>query len=178
MGQGQNLHTSKLAEETGHYFSIRGDKVVFTSFKSIDGQKAALEVSHGDGALIDYSFKFKSDGTYSGGKATYLDPKKATNIVHEILDGKIKTGDILRIAGERLENPAHAEARIASALHYANRKGFTGTLNMVGTTRLIAGNTVDLVGFGRYSGKRLIDTSSHSLDRSGYRSTGELVDAR
>lgn len=168
----------RLAEETGHYFGIRGDKAVFTNFKSIDGQKAVFEISRHDGGLIDYDFKFESTGTFSKGKASYLDQNTAKNTEHEETDSQVITGDTLRLSGQRLENSAHARARIKSALHYANRKGFTGSVSMVGTTRLIAGNTVELVGFGKYSGKRLIDSSSHSLDRSGYSSTGELVNAR
>lgn len=168
----------RLAEETGHYFGIRGDVAVFTSFKSIDGQDAVFQISRHATGLVDYDFKFKSAGTYSAGKATYLDQRTAKNTEHDETDDRVKTGDTLRLSGERFESPAHAKARIRSALHYANRKGFTGSVNMVGTTRLIAGNTVELVGFGKYSGKRLIDSSSHSLDRGGYYSTGELVDAR
>lgn len=168
----------RLAEETGHYFGIRADVAVFTSFKSIDGQDAALQVSRHENGLIDYDFKFKSTGTFAKGKATYLDQDTAKNTEHNETDVRVKTGDTLRLSGERFENPAHAAARLKSEMHYANRKGFTGTVSMVGTTRLIAGNTVELLGFGKYSGKRLIDSSSHSLDRSGYYSTGELVDAR
>lgn len=169
---------TRLGEETGHYFGIRGDKAVFTSFKSIDGQDAVFQVSREGGRLVDYDFGFKSADTYSKGKATYLDPNTARNTEHSETDERIKTGDTLRLSGQRFETPAHAKARLKSAMHFANRKVFTGSLNLVGTTQLIAGNTVELVGFGKYSGKRLIDSSSHSLDRGGYFSTGELVDAR
>ena len=91
---------------------------------------------------------------------------------------RVQPGDTLRIAGERMESPGHARARVKSAMHYANRTGFTGTIDMVGNTRLIAGNTVELIGFGQYSGKRLINSASHSMARGGYTTSGELVDAR
>lgn len=168
----------RLAEETGHYFSVRNDKATFTSFASVDGQGPAFELYHGDRALIDYAFRFKSERTYSKGEARYLDQNKKKVTKQTVSDGTITTGDTLKIAGERMESQAHAKARLKSAMHYANREGFEGSFTMVGNTKALAGNTVGLVGFGQYSGKRLINSSGHSLDRTGYRSTGELVDAK
>lgn len=168
----------RLAEETGHYFGIHNNKVIFTSFKSIDGQSPALTIFHGDRALTDYHFTFKSEGTYSEGQATYLDQNKKENTKQQESDSKVTTGDTLKIAGERMESQAHAKARIGSAMHYANRLGFTGNVDMVGNTKLIAGNVAKIVGFGKYNGNRLIDSSSHGLVRGGYTSSADLVDAR
>lgn len=168
----------RLAEETGHYFNLRGKTIIFTSFASVDGQDPAVKLFHGDRQLTDYDFRFQSDGTYSRGKATYLDERSGKTNEYEEVDPKVKTGDVLKISGERLESAVHARARTKADLHFANRQRFNGSVTTVGSVRLVAGNTVELVGFGRYSGKRVIDSASHSLARGGYTTQAELVDAR
>lgn len=168
----------RLAEETGHYCNLRGNALIFTNFASIDGLPPASLIYHGDRKLIDYDFRFQSHETYSSGKTSYLDERNAKNNEYEEDDPRVTTGDTLRITGERLESAAHAEARLKSELHYANRNRFAGSITCVGSVALAAGNTVELVGFGGYSGKRVIDSSSHTLERGGYTTVAELVDAR
>ncbi|MDZ7822962.1 MAG: hypothetical protein U5K75_02250 [Ahrensia sp.] len=110
-----------MAEETGHYFNVRNKKLIFTNFKSIDGRGAALSVFHGDRALMDYSFQFKTVDSYSKGKAAYLDQNKKKKNEHEESDGKIKTGDTLfRRAHETKSHAAAAQ----SEMHFKTRKFF------------------------------------------------------
>ncbi|MCC2099023.1 MAG: late control protein D [Hyphomicrobiales bacterium] len=169
---------TRLAEETGHYFAVRdAKKIVFTKFKSVDSRGAALAVFHGDRQLINYNLKFKTDKTYSKGKATYLDQDKKKTTTHEESEPKVKTGDTLRIAGERMESKAHAKARVKSAMHLKNRLHKTGSIETVGNVALIAGNTVQLTGFGQYDGKMVINSATHTMTRSGYISKAELADA-
>lgn len=168
----------RFGRETGHYVNLRGEVLVFTCFASIDGLPPARIVALNDGALIDYSCRFQSTDTYSKGKASYLDEQSAKPNEYEEDDPRVKTGDTLRITGERLETVGHAEARVKSELHHANRLRFSGSFSLVGAADLVAGNTVELVGFGKYSGKRVIESSTHTIDRDGYETTVELVDAR
>lgn len=168
----------RLAEETGHYFNLLGQAIVFTNFASVDGLAPVNQIFHGDRQLIDYDFKFQSSGTYSKGKASYLAQNSGEAIEYEEDDPLITTGDTLRITGERLESAGHARARVKSGLHFANRNRFHGAATLVGSASLVAGNTAALIGFGQYSGTRVINSSSHTLDRSGYTTTVELVDAR
>ena len=168
----------RFAEETGHYCNLRGSTIIFTSFASIDGIFPTSTIYHGDRQLIDYDFRFKSEGTYSSGKASYLDENKGEKLEHAEQDERVKTGDTLRITGERLETVGHAAARIKSEMHFANRLLFTGNVTTVGSASMVAGNTTELMGFGGYSGTRVIDSSSHTLERGGYTTTLELVDAR
>ena len=169
---------TRLAEETGHYFTVKGKRAIFTSFKSVDGRGPSLTIFHGDRQLLSYSLKQETNDTYSKAKVSYLDQNKKEATTHEETDSDIKTGDELKISGERVESKAHAQARAKSALHYKNRKSNSGSVEMVGNVRVIAGNTFELVGFGKYSGKRLFESASHSMSRSGYTCSAEFVDAK
>lgn len=169
---------TRLGEETGHYVAVRGKRLIVTEHGSIDGQDAAFAIFHGDRALSDYRFRIQSAETYSKAKASYFDQNKKETTTHEETDPKVKTGDTLKISGERMESKAHAEARAKSELHMKNREAFNGSVEMVGTVKLVAGACVNLVGFGRYDRKAVVESSSHTLTRGGYTSSGELKDAR
>lgn len=171
---------TRLAEDTGHYFSPRGTRAIFTSIRSIDGQAAALTISHAQfgTTLLDYRIRDQTADTYSKAKVTALDEDKKEKIEAEEEDGDVRTGDTLRIAGERVENPAQAKALAKSRLHFKNRKKRSGSITVVGNVRLLAGVIVDLVDFGKYSGPLLVDRSSHTMTRGGYTSSGELLSAK
>ncbi len=171
---------TRLAEDTGHYFAAKGKRAVFTNFKSVDGQSPALTVSHNmfGTNLISYSLKEQTAETYSKAKASYLDRDKKENIEAEETDNQVKTGDTLRISGERTESTANARALVKSRLHFANRKRRSGSISIVGDVRAIAGCVIELGDFGQYSGLYLIDRSVHVMTRGGYQTDAELLDAR
>lgn len=171
---------TRLAEDTGHYFSVRGNRAVFTSFRSVDGRAAALTVSHTQlgTQLLSYRLKQQTAETYSKAKVTAWDENEKQMIEAEEEDADVKTGDTLRISGERVENAAQAKALAKSRLHYANRKSTSGSISMVGTVRLVAGIVVDMAGFGKYSGPLLVDRSNHSMSRGGYTTGADLVKAK
>lgn len=60
-----------------------------------------------------------------------------------------------------------AEATARALLDEANRVRASGSLTVSGQTRLVAGSTFELVGMGRLSGKYMVQSSKHSMDRSG-----------
>lgn len=171
---------TRLAEDTGHYFSARGSRAIFTSIRSIDGQAAALTISHKQlgTTLLDYRIRDQTAETYSKAKVTGLDEEKKEKIEVEEEDGDVKTGDTLRIAGERVENPSQARVLAKSRLHFTNRKKRSGSIELVGNVRLLAGVVVDMIDFGKYSGPLLVDSSSHTMTREGYTSSGELLSAK
>lgn len=173
----------RLAEDTGHYFSVRNDRLVFTNYQSIDGRKAPITIHLEDklrdnGPLIDYNFAFQSTETYSKGSAQYSDPDKKEVVKAEAEDSRIKTGDELKVRGERVESEANAMALVKARMHMKNRKHKTGSITMIGNTLALAGNTLDAEGFGRYDDRFVIDSSTHAVSRSGYTSSVEFSVAK
>lgn len=171
---------TRLAEDTGHYFSVRGKRAIFTSFKSVDGRAAALTIRHAmvGTTLLSYSLKNQTAETYSSAKVTYLDERKKEMIEAEEQDGEVKTGDTLRVSGERVENAGQAQALAKSRLHYKNRKQTSGSISLVGDVRVVAGIVVEMADFGKYSGRMLVNSSTHSMSRGGYTTGAELVKAK
>ncbi|UXU00623.1 late control protein D [Agrobacterium tumefaciens] len=171
---------TRLAEDTGHYFSVRGSRAIFTSIKSVDGRAAALTISHAQLGmqLLSYRFRFQTDKTYSKAKVTAMDENQKSKIEAEVEDGDVTTGDVLNITGERVENAAQAEMLAKSRLHRKNRKSLSGSVEMVGNVSAVAGVVVETSGFGRYDALLVIDSSRHTMSRSGYTTGAELVKAK
>lgn len=171
---------TRLAEDTGHYFTVRGKRAVFTSITSVDGRAAALAISHAQIGMIltRYRLKEQTTETYSKAKVRHLHDNDKTLIEAQEDDDQVKTGDTLAITGERVESPAHAKALARSRLHFKNRKRRSGSVSLVGDVRALAGVVIDMAGFGKYSGRYLIDRSTHEMTRDGYTTEAELVDAR
>lgn len=169
----------RLAEETGHYFTVRGSRAVFTNYQSVDGRAPPLIIhledkARDNGPLIDYNLSFQSTETYSKGSAQYADPDKKAVTKAEMMDDRIMTGDELKIRGERIESEANAMALLKAEMHMANRKHKQGSITMIGNTKALAGSTIGVVGFGRYDDRYVIDASSHALSRSGYTTSVEM----
>lgn len=75
-------------------------------------------------------------------------------------------GDVLR-ERIRVESVAQAEVQAESLLRAANRLQVTGTLDVPGNQRLVAGCKVELTDMGRLSGQYLVDKSVHTMSRRG-----------
>ncbi len=171
---------TRLAEDTGHYFSVRGKRAIFTSIKSVDSRAAALTISHAQLGvqLLSYRFRFQTDKTYSKAKVTAMDENQKSKIEAEVEDSDVTTGDVLNITGERVENAAQAEKLAKSRLHRKNRKSLSGSVEMVGNISAVAGVVAETKGFGRYDALLVIDSSTHKMSRSGYTTGAQLVKAK
>ena len=158
----------KIAEDTGHYFTVKGKQAVFVKREAIEKQEPILifSLTNRD-YLKSWNMKEESSGTYSKAEVEYFDGKKNKNHKGEAEDKDVKTGDVLKIK-ERVESPAHAKKLAKARLDAANDIKLTGSIEFVGLPDLIAGVIIGLdETFGRYKGKYLIGPSDHSITRGG-----------
>ena len=167
----------RLGEETGHYVNVRGQKLIFTNFKSLDSQSAAFQIFHGDRRVTKATFQFQTKETYSKAKVSYLDARTKEKIEHEEPDPDVKTGDTLSIT-ERVEDKSQAEELAKSRLHMKNRHRKIGTYAGVGDSRVMAGVVAEASGFGQYDDNYLFQSTAHAMSRSGHTCSGKLVLAR
>jgi phage protein D len=84
-------------------------------------------------------------------------------------------GNVLRVT-ERAESVAQAEMKARAKLQAANRIKGTGSIDIIGRTKLVAGVTIEITDMARFSGKYAVQKSTHRADRSGaYTSSAELT---
>lgn len=166
----------RLAEDTGHYFTVKGKQAVFIKRESLEEQSPVHIFSlEAHDYLKNWSCQEETTGTYSEAQVQYVDVQSNKLIKATAKDEEVTTGDVLNIT-ERAENQGQAERKAKSRLAFANDIKCTGQLDLVGMTDIIAGTIIGLdSSFGRYAGRYLVETSRHSISRSsGYTTSPQI----
>ncbi len=160
---------TRLAEDWGCYFSVKGDQLIFTTRESIEGALAVryFELVPGDPATR-YSLRKSTHKLYSKAEAKYLHPQSKKLLTAEIKDDRVPSGDTLKI-DDRAETQAHAERLCRARLARENDNLGTGQITVVGDPLLLAGQVVQLgASYGKYAGRWLVTVAQHRFTPSGY----------
>lgn len=173
-GESDTEFLMRLAEDYGHYFTVKGAEVLFASR---DGLRAAAPVRTIDrladmgNTLKSYSLRDADHEAAKSAEVKYLHPRRKALVGAESSAEekglKTASGDVIKL-DVRVEDEAQAERIADSHLDTRNAKKLTGTMTLVGDPLLVSGSTVQLVNFGKYDGKWLIKPSSHTMARRGY----------
>jgi uncharacterized protein len=157
---------SELATEYGFIFSVRGNKLIFTSYYELDNAESVKEIDKNQ--LSNYSIKEKTYDTYASGAISQRDSKTGKVVkweATEVLD--VKVSDKVLFTG-RVENKLQAEAKVKGGLWNKNKFKQSGSLNdLPGDPELISGVNFDLTGLGNISGKYHITVSTHTITGEG-----------
>ena len=132
--------------------------------KGNDGSSAAA----GPGRLSTWSFTSSANRQYRACKVSWYDARKKKKYAATVQAGEQETGQTL-VVNERCESQADAQRIARARLKQANMATVKGSLSMIGDVRMSAGLNIDLSGFGVFDGKYFIDTATHTVDGSGYK---------
>jgi len=157
----------RIAYEHGQVFAVKGDQLVFMERSDLTEREPVATLTRS--GITSYSIRDKGLTTYKGARACYDDPwDKATHEGAASTDAPDGVEDAVKLTG-RSQSADHARLQARAALAAANEARFTGSVEVMGDTRLTAGNTVELAGLGRLSGVYLISSSRHACSReAGY----------
>lgn len=157
----------RVAEQFGHYFSVRGTKLVFTSVFELQDGEPVLTIGRGD--VTRFRFQDKVTETYSGAQVKFRNPADNKAIDQALRESGLNFSvDELQLRG-KAENNQQAERMAKAALNDKNSKQRTGDITMPGEPLALAGNNILVVGLGESSGKYHIETSTHTITRgNGY----------
>lgn len=156
---------AELAKEFGFLFSVKGNKMVFTSYYDLDNADAVRSIDKTE--LSGYTFTEKTFDTYAGAELKQRNKKKGKVVsvknIYSDWNGKPVTEDMLLVNG-KAANAATAEAKVKGGLWNKNKFKQAGSLNnMEGDPELVAGMNVEITGFGMASGKYHIVSSAHTI---------------
>lgn len=168
-------YLQRLATEFGYVFSIRGTQLVFTSVFDLEDGRPVKTIDRSE--MKSYSIRDKTSETFSSAVVKYQDNKTKKVISHEVktmanatnvsLSPVVKK-DVLYIKA-KAENKQQAEAMAKAALHAKNSLQQTLAFSISGDPLMVAGNNIEVTGFGKLSGKYHIIQSTHSDEKgSGY----------
>lgn len=166
----------RLSEDYGHYFSVKGKKLVFTSrdaLRSRDQVRIIDRIENvAEQLLKRYSMRNRDYKAATEAKVSYHHPKKKKVIKGEAssegdLGIMTSSGDIIKTE-IRVENEEQAKRVAKGRLDQRNADKISGDLELVGDPTLVAGQIVELKNFGKFSGRYVIARSKHTFQRSGY----------
>ncbi|OHX10252.1 Cro/Cl family transcriptional regulator [Chromobacterium sphagni] len=171
---------TRLAREFGYAFKIVGSKLVFSELADLRDGQPVMTLRPGD--LISIRLRDKIKEIYQEAKLKHHNPKTKKLVVYGVKNGEVaatghttttaKSGknpsssDSLKMSG-RASSRATAQAKVQAALDQSNLEQTAGSLTLPGTPRLVAGSTFDLVDCGKLSGRYLVESARHRIDRSG-----------
>jgi len=132
-----------------------------------DGHRLNFRVKH-PLDVATYKLTDKSLHVYQDATCAYDDPKTKQCLTHTAKAKAVASGDTRKVT-RRCEDSQQAKLQAEAELERANDGKYEGSITLEGNTRLVAGNTVALAGFGHFDGTYLIDTSRHHQEQgAGY----------
>ena len=167
----------RLASEYGYAVKIVSDQLIFSHLATLRSQEPVRQLKPQD--VARFSLRDTINRVYKSAKVKHQKSSDKKLITYEadgstsesdkqVKGGKITSADSLKV-NSRVSDPDSARIKADSALASHNEYQQNGSLTLMGTPQLTAGNKIELVGFGQLSGQWLITTARHALDRSsGY----------
>lgn len=159
---------NRIGQEYGAMFSVRDDKLVFTSVYDIEASThiASLDKIH----LIEYDVSDKSFLTYREARVKFHHPTKKKVITYTVKETNPAIdqtkADVLELV-VKAETEAQAEAKAKAALYRKNSLQQGGHIKVPGNIRYIAGVNIELTGLGVCSGIYHVTQSEHTITKSG-----------
>ncbi len=164
-----------LAGTYGVNLKVHDGKMILYGAKEWDAKKPRLIINKA-GSIYSpatWSFKDGAQGTGKKAEVTYHDPAKRETVKAEVAaPGKPPSGQTLTL-NQRVENSSQAIALGQGALRGANEGERTANLDWMGFPGLVAGITLQLVGWGEFDGTYFVESAEHKLALA-YTTSAEL----
>jgi phage protein D len=161
----------RLSEDRGVNLKVRDDRLILFSAKEADSRAASLSflrAGEGYGAVSEWEFQSKSEGTaFSACTVEYHDPASGElrKYTYNPGGGEMTAENTAKIypLDNRVESEADAMALAQNKLRGANKGEVTGSFTVFGNPGLVAGLTVEMEGFGTFSGRYFVNKTTHSV---------------
>lgn len=160
----------RLCKNAGISLKVTAKIIVLFDAAEYEQKDAVREVKRGAADVSGYSFSTNlHDTSYSKCHVSYTDPATGTVIEYTYTPKNAdKTAQVLEV-NEKVSSREEARQLAMKRLREKNKKEFTASFNVVGDARLVAGVTVKVIGWGAFDGKYIIETATHSVSSSGYK---------
>lgn len=176
----------KVCDDAGFALKVTTDTIIVFDEAKYEAAKPMVEIYHPDTQEIDtvvantdeptpepilhstgYSFTSKIRDVYMKCHVKYAQDKDKSVIESTFTDPNKTEGATLEIH-QQVSTQAEADRLAKKKLREKNREECTGSFSSEGQPFLCAGETVQMLGFGSFSGKYIITQAKHDLSSSGY----------
>jgi uncharacterized protein len=157
----------RLAREHNFDFTVRAGQLIFYERAALESTPAVLVITRSD--TMRFAFRNRARRIYDGAQFSYFDPDAKELITQSVpASSPSPTTDTLKIVA-RCENANQAQVKAEALLHLHNMVFVDASIEGPGNAVLVAGNNVQLSGWGALDGTYLIETAQHHLARTaGY----------
>ncbi len=164
-----------LCHDAGVSLKCTNALLVLFDQATYESKPTVRTIRKGDGTYTKYNLVSGSAGTkYSSCRVRYADPNSGKVIegiaYAEDYKADKETNQQLEVTA-KVASIAEAQTLAAKRLRLANKFALTVTFTVPGDPALLAGVTIQLVGWGPWSGKFIITQARHTIDGSGGYST-------
>lgn len=173
---------TRLARARGVNVKVHDGKLALYVAKDADARPTSLTISKKGGQFSPKSFRFKekSEGTaYTGCEVNYRDPdtQQVYTYAYDAKGQRVEkaASDAQKVwaVNQRVESEADARKLAQNALRGKNEGECKGSLEIMGHPGIVTGTTLNLTGFGRFSGTYFVEKAEHKIG-SGYTTSTEI----
>lgn len=167
------LFLKRICEDEALSLKLTDQQLVVYDQNIMQAQSPVVNFSLGEDWILNYKFNTQASEVFKTAIVQYNDPKSGSlnKFVYE--DASVEKGQTLKIV-RRTESVEEAERVAKAALKKINRQETTAILTVVGRVDLVSGITVNLFGFGKFSGKYYVEKSEHTV-QNGYTVSLEMT---
>ena len=181
----------KICDDAGFALKVTTDAIIIFDVEKFEKEDVYAEYYHPGttilnivenqskpvqtDALLNYSFKAKIRDVYKKCHVKYAKDKDKSVIESTFVapDKKEKEGATLEVH-QQVSSQAEADRLAKKKLREKNCEEFTGSFSSDGNIGLCAGETIEMLGFGNFSGKYIITQTKHDISSSGFTSSVEI----
>lgn len=176
----------KICDDAGFALKVTTDTIIVFDEAKYEAADPVIEIYHPDTQkIIDitdsdgdttperilhstgYSFTSKIRDVYRKCHVKYAQDKDKSVIESTFTDPNKEDGATLEIH-QQVSTQAEADRLAKKKLREKNSEECTGSFSSEGQPFLCAGETVEMFGFGTFSGKYIITQAKHDISSSGY----------
>lgn len=171
---------ARLAKQFGYTFKIVDQTLAFIANTELAAQEPVLVLLPEDVESASFRDQLKGvpDEVMACGYDTKAKQVRTVKRKGQPLRPQSKlsaSGDMLKIVANKGESQQQLTARADAALTDARQCQVTGSLELFGNVKLVAGQIIRLSGYGKMSGNYQVKQASHNLSRSsGYTTSLEI----
>jgi phage protein D len=161
---------SRLATQYGHVFSVRGTIMVFDSIYDLEAKNPVGVLGRAE--IASFNVRDKLTQVFKKSRSRYHNPKNGQFVSSE-QEGNAESADDYEV-WIKTEDAQQAESVAKAKLHGKNSFKAEGSLTVEGTPFVLAGNNIQINGFGKLSGVYHIVSSHHSISDRGYSTSAQI----
>jgi len=168
----------RLAKEQGLTVKATDSKIILFDERKFEEKPAVRRIMRNDDDVLSYNFKNKTSETYKQAEVNYTDSKSNETIVGaketvvKALSGetlKINIRPAAGMEGATAEMKEQYAKRMAEKLlRMKNKYEIVANMTLVGDPNLLAGVTLEVMGWDAFDGTYYIEKASHKVSSSGY----------